>query len=55
MIGHLLAIFGVGALCAGWVALQHWIASHHPDVRGMGCGSCGTGETCGREGCGTSE
>ncbi|MBD3334915.1 MAG: hypothetical protein GF355_05315 [Candidatus Eisenbacteria bacterium] len=44
MYVHILAVVGLGVLCAGWVAVQHWFAGRDPDQPGVEdrCGSCGT-------------
>ena len=47
MINHLLAIIGLGALCAGWIAVQFLARkmrtkNHFDDLNGS-CGRC----TCG--------
>ncbi len=43
-MNHLLAILGLGLLCACWVLLQRWIARLDPDIgdsRHCGGGCCG--------------
>ncbi len=42
LLGHLLAIAALGALCGGWVAVQRWVSRLDPEAPGVeGSGSCG--------------
>ena len=51
MLGYLLAIAGLAALCAAWVLFQLWLQRVDPEYRGMkaGCGGCGDKRACKRE------
>jgi len=59
MLGHLLAVLGLGLACGLWVLFQRWIARRDPgqpgvegSVRGAACGVEGGCAGCGRrEGC----
>jgi len=44
MPGFVIAVLGLGGLCAGWVVLQRWLARVDPDAPGVEgrCGSCHT-------------
>lgn len=46
MWGYVLAIFGLGLLCGGWVVLQRLVARDDPQAgsRRGGCASCSCGE-----------
>lgn len=45
-MNHLLAILGLGLLCAAWFLVQHWVKRHDPDQPGVEnhqhCGGHGT-------------
>jgi hypothetical protein len=42
LLGHLLAIAALGAVCGGWVAVQRWVARRDPQAPGVErSGSCG--------------
>ena len=47
MLQHVVAIVGLGVLCAAWVLLQRWVgrgaapASDEQTHQGCGCGGCG--------------
>jgi hypothetical protein len=42
MIGHLVAVVALGALCGAWVALQRWVGRLDPEAPGVeGTGGCG--------------
>jgi len=50
-MSHLVAILGLGLLCAGWVLVQRWISKRDPETGGRvelgskgGCGFCGAAE-----------
>lgn len=46
---HLIAVLGLALVCAGWIALQRWIARRHPELPGIvrPCAGC----VCDGEGC----
>ncbi len=59
MLTHVIAILGLGLLCALWALLQRYSAKHHPEVpcldnRPPGCGSCEK-DDCGKERCEDAE
>jgi hypothetical protein len=51
MLGYLLGIGGLIALCAAWVLLQLWLQRIDPGYRGLqgGCGGCGDKRECKRD------
>ncbi|MFN2376048.1 MAG: hypothetical protein ABR538_05905 [Candidatus Binatia bacterium] len=43
----LLSVVSLGALCAGWIALQRWIERVEPDLpESRPCGSCCGDKLC---------
>ena len=51
MLGYLLSIGGLIALCAAWVLFQLWLKRIDPGYRGLqgGCGGCAEKRECKRE------
>jgi hypothetical protein len=47
MTDVLLSVVSLAALCAGWVALQRWIARVDPELERKGpCGGCCGDKLC---------
>jgi hypothetical protein len=56
MLTHILAILGLGLMCAGYTMFQLWAKKVDPDMVGdeirlTGCGFCEHEDDCEEEGC----